>query len=91
MLFHQVYEAKLQKLKDQSYEFRIRLKEHKERPKAVEMLKSSLNLSKTFLVQIDNITDKDEIYTAKDLEELSKLINDTTVRWTLESAGASGL
>lgn len=73
-----VYETKLQKLKDQSYEFRIRLKEHKERPKAVEMLKSSLNLSKTFLVQIDNITDKDEIYTAKDLEELSKLINDTT-------------
>lgn len=73
-----VYEAKLQKLKDQSYEFRIRLKEHKERPKALEMLKNSLNLSRTFLVQIGNLTDKDEIYTAKDLEELSKLINDTT-------------
>ena len=77
---HQVYEARLQKLKKQSLDLRFRLREYTERPKAIEMLRNSLNLSRTFLVQINNITDKDEIYTAKDLEELGKIINDTTVR-----------
>ena len=78
--FDQVYDGKLQQLKKQSLDLRVRLREHKERPKALEMLRNSLNLSRTFLVQITNITDKDEIYTAKDLEELGKVINDTTVR-----------
>lgn len=80
--FDQVYDAKLQQLKKQSLDLRFRLREHKERPKALEMLKNSLNLSRTFLVQINNITDKDEIYTSKDLEDLGKVINDTTVRCT---------
>ena len=78
--FDQVYDGRLQQLKKQSLDLRVRLREHKERPKALEMLRNSLNLSRTFLVQINNITDKDEIYTAKDLEELGKVINDTTVR-----------
>lgn len=75
-----MYDGRLQQLKKQSLDLRVRLREHKERPKALEMLRNSLNLSRTFLVQINNITDKDEIYTAKDLEELGKIINDTTVR-----------
>ena len=75
-----MYDSRLQQLKKQSLDFRFRLREHKERPKALEMLRNSLNLSRTFLVQIKNITDKDEIYTAKDLEDLGKVINDTTVR-----------
>ena len=78
--FDQVYDGRLQQLKKQSLDFRFRLREHKERPKALEMLRNSLNLSRTFLVQINNITDKDEIYTSKDLEDLGKVINDTTVR-----------
>ena len=78
--FDQVYDGRLQQLKKQSLDLRVRLREHRERPKALEMLRNSLNLSRTFLVQINNITDKDEIYTAKDLEELGKIINDTTVR-----------
>jgi len=73
-----VYDSRLKELKKHSLDLRIRLREHKERPKAIEMLRNSLNLSRTFLVQINNITDKDEIYTAKDLEELGKIINDTT-------------
>ena len=76
-----MYDGRLQQLKKQSLDFRFRLREHKERPKALEMLRNSLNLSRTFLVQIKNITDKDEIYTAKDLEDLGKVINDTTVRF----------
>ena len=75
-----MYDSKLQQLKKQSLDLRVRLREHKERPKALEMLRNSLNLSRTFLVQINNITDKDEIYTAKDLEDLDKIIKDTTVR-----------
>ena len=75
-----MYGGRLQQLKKQSLDLRVRLREHKGRPKALEMLRNSLNLSRTFLVQINNITDKDEIYTAKDLEELGKIINDTTVR-----------
>ncbi|KAL9965587.1 hypothetical protein ACROYT_G029408 [Oculina patagonica] len=73
-----VYDDRRQKLKKESSDLRYRLREHKARPKAIEMLRNSLNLSRTFLVQINNITDKDEIYTAKDLEELGKIINDTT-------------
>lgn len=61
-------------------DFRVRLREHNARPKAVEALRNSLNLSTTFLVQINNLTDKDEIYTAKDLEDIQKIINETTVR-----------
>ena len=78
--FHQVYDDKLQKLKKLSLDFRFRLREHKALPKAVEALRSSLNLSRTFLVQINNLTDKDDIYTSKDLEELQTIINETTVR-----------
>ena len=74
-----MYDDRRQQLKKQSSDLRFRLREHKERPKALEMIRNSLNLSRTFLVQINNITDKDEIYTAKDLEELGKIINDTTV------------
>ncbi len=83
--FTQVYDDRRQKLKKESSDLRYRLREHKGRPKAIEMLRNSLNLSRTFLVQINNITDKDEIYTAKDLEELGKIINDTTVRYILYS------
>lgn len=75
-----MYDDKLQKLKKQSLDFRARLREHNARPKALEALRNSLNLSRTFLVQINNLTDKVEIYTAKDLEELQKIINETTVR-----------
>ena len=75
----QVYNDKLQKLKKQSVDFRYRLKENKARPKAIELLRNSLNLSRTFFVQINNITDKDEIYTSRDLEELQTIINETTV------------
>lgn len=73
-----VYNDKLQKLKKQSVDFRYRLKENKARPKAIELLRNSLNLSRTFFVQINNITDKDEIYTSRDLEELQTIINETT-------------
>lgn len=75
----QVYNDKLQKLKKQSVDFRYRLKENKARPKSIELLRNSLNLSRTFFVQINNITDKDEIYTSRDLEELQTIINETTV------------
>ena len=75
-----MYDDKLQKLKKQSLDFRTRLREHNARPKALEALKNSLNLSRTFLVQINNLTDKVEIYTGKDLDELQKIINETTVR-----------
>lgn len=75
----QVYNDKLQTLKKQSVDFRYRLKENKARPKAIELLRNSLNLSRTFFVQINNITDKDEIYTSRDLDELQTIINETTV------------
>ena len=77
--YFQVYNDKLQKLKKQSVDFRYRLKENKARPKAIELLRNSLNLSRTFFAQINNITDKDEIYTSRDLEELQTIINETTV------------
>ncbi|XP_031550486.1 hypoxia up-regulated protein 1-like [Actinia tenebrosa] len=75
-----VYEEKLKALKKISIDFRRRLKEHELRPKAVAALLQSLNLSSTFYNQIQNMTDKNEIFTAKDLEELSK-VNNETMDW----------
>ena len=78
-LLFQVYEAKLSKLREQSSEFRMRLREHNARPKALQSIRQSLNLSSTFMKQIGNLTDKDEIYTAKDLQELETINKETEV------------
>ena len=74
-----VYNGKRDKLREQSTDFRLRLREHKGRPKALESIRSSLNLSSTFMKQIVNITDKDEIYTPKDLQEMEKINKETQV------------
>ena len=79
LLLFQVYDAKLSKLREQSTDFRLRLREHKARPKALESIRNSLNLSSTFMKQIVNLTDKDEIYTAKDLQEMEKINKETQV------------
>lgn len=55
------------------------MKEHVARPKAVAALLKSLNLSTTFFNQVQNMTERDEIYTARDLEELDKTNNETKV------------
>lgn len=55
------------------------MKEHEARPKAVGALLKSLNLSTTFFHQVQNMTERDEIYTARDLEELDKTNNETKV------------
>ncbi|EDO35204.1 predicted protein [Nematostella vectensis] len=72
-----VYNEKLNGLKKISADFRRRMKEHKTRPKALAALNQSLNLSSTFLKQVKNMMEKDEIYTGKDLEELDKVNNET--------------
>ncbi|KAK2566848.1 Hypoxia up-regulated protein 1 [Acropora cervicornis] len=55
-----VYSEKLKKLKERSLDFRFRLREHKARPKALEALKQSLNLSRSFLDWLDK-TEKKQI------------------------------
>jgi predicted DNA-binding ribbon-helix-helix protein len=74
-----VYEEKLTALKKISLDFRRRLKEHDLRPKVIAGLLQSLNLSTTFFNQVANMTERDEIYTSKDLEELWKTNKETLV------------
>ena len=57
----------------------MRRKEHEARPLALEGLLKSLNLSEVFLKQVQNMTDKDEIYSAKDLTDMEKMTTDTKV------------
>lgn len=78
--FLQIYTEKLNALKKISEDFRRRLKEHEYRPKAVAALLQSLNLSTTFFRQVQNMTERDEIYTARDLQDIDKTNNETKVK-----------
>ena len=79
MVSQQAYNEKLNGLRKISQDFRKRLKEHELRPKAVAALLQSLNLSTTFYRQVQNMTERDEIYTARDLQDLDKTNNETKV------------
>lgn len=75
------YETKLNELKVLTKDLYLRVFEHKERPEAIEALKSILNGSVHFLESAKNLTKtknpEKDIYTDIEIETLQKVINET--------------
>ena len=76
----QAYEDKLQELKKMMRAVKERVKEHEERPKALEALKTVMNYSEGFLKSMKNFTGEDLPFTETEYNTLEKLINETRVR-----------
>ncbi|XP_064650576.1 hypoxia up-regulated protein 1-like isoform X10 [Lineus longissimus] len=81
------YDTKLAVLKEEFKDIAYRVEQTKDRPRALEALKSMLNHSRYFLKSIKNLTADEPIFTEVEVTTLSKLINDTTM-WmnTMEEA-----
>ena len=69
----------MKKLKEASKDFYLRISELKNRPDAIENLRRSVNLTVTFLKQVAEMKEKEEIFTNKDLEDVWKVLNETVV------------
>ncbi|XP_064650579.1 hypoxia up-regulated protein 1-like isoform X13 [Lineus longissimus] len=72
------YDTKLAVLKEEFKDIAYRVEQTKDRPRALEALKSMLNHSRYFLKSIKNLTADEPIFTEVEVTTLSKLINDTT-------------
>lgn len=66
-------------MKEACRDFYLRISEKKHRPAALENMGRSLNLTMTFLKQIAEMKEKNEIFTEKDLEDVWKVLNETIV------------
>ena len=69
----------MKKLKEASKDFYLRISELKNRPDAIDNLRRSVNLTVTFLKQVAEMKEKEEIFTNKDLEDVWKVLNETVV------------
>jgi len=68
---------KLKALKEAMKELNARITEAIERPKAIEAMLQSLNMSNLFSTAMLSVPDAKEIYSEKDLKDLEKLQTDT--------------
>merc|ERR1719341_2445686 len=69
------FTTKLKVLKDLSAPIMARVREHKERPEALELLKQSINSSQTFLEKSKaKIVDEEGLFKEKELDSLKKKI-----------------
>ncbi|KAK3107370.1 hypothetical protein FSP39_012931 [Pinctada imbricata] len=74
----EVYTGKLSELKKLTKDLEFRVKEYKERPKALEALHDMINSTEFFLVTLKNMSQLEEpIFTEVEITTLSKLINET--------------
>ena len=78
MIF-QVYQQKLKELKTLTKDLIERVKEHEERPRALDALNSMVNYSEHFLVGMRNFTGENQPFTEVELNTLEKLIIDVKV------------
>jgi len=70
------FNTKLKVLKDLSAPIMARVREHKERPEALEMLRQTINSSNTFLEKSKEKVDDDGFFKEKELEALKKKIQE---------------
>jgi len=68
------FNTKLKVLKDLSAPIMARVREHKERPDALELLRQTINSSNTFLEKSKEKVDDDGFFKEKELEALKKKI-----------------
>ena len=75
----QVYKDKLRELKKASRALFKRVEEAARRPKYLEVIKSSLNVSQDFLARMRNLTYELQIFTDVEMTTLETLIQETKV------------
>jgi len=75
---------KLKALKEAMKEIHGRMAEAKERPKAINAMLQSLNLSSIFATAMLGVPDASEIYSEKDTKDLEKLMADTKT-WFMDN------
>jgi len=68
---------KIKSLREAMKDINGRLKETKERPKAISAMLQSLNLSSIFTAAMLKVPDAKDIYSEKDVKDLEKVITDT--------------
>ena len=82
-LILQVLRDKLKELKDTTKAFFSRLKQTRDRPKAVQQLRDTLNVSRDFLSRMDNLSllldPDDQVFTEVEKEGLRTLYQETEV------------
>ena len=79
----QVLRDKLKELKDTTKAFFSRLKQTRDRPRAVQQLRDTLNVSRDFLSRMDNLSllldPDDQVFTEVEKEGLRTLYQETEV------------
>merc|ERR550519_2541304 len=70
------FKEKLKVLKELTSALFARVREHSERPEALDALDKTLNSSKSFLEKSRNLTGDDEFFKEKELDQLSKKIEE---------------
>jgi len=77
------FKEKLKVLKELTSALFARVREHSERPEALDALDKTLNSSKSFLEKSRNLTGDDEFFKEKELDQLSKKIEEVE-KWQAE-------
>ena len=77
--YTQAYKDKLRELKRASRALFKRVEEFVRRPKYIEALNVSLNVSHDFLLRMKNLTEDLQIFTEVEMSKLEALINETEV------------
>lgn len=72
-----LFKDKLSELKDIVKELFDRVREHKERPEALNSLKEMLNISRVFYEGAKNLSEEDQMFTEVELSTLETLIKET--------------
>ena len=75
----QVYKEKLRELKRARRSLRKRVEEAEKRPKLINHLKESINISVGFVLQMRNISSDLNIFTEVEINTLETLVNESMV------------
>lgn len=81
------YDQKFKELKLRTKELEDRVREHRERPDALDALEKMLNISMTFLDTSKNIPEDQQYFTEVELTTLEKLVKET-LKWRNEKLAA---
>ena len=79
ILCSQAYKEKLRELKRACRSLKKRVEEAEKRPKLIELLRKSINISLGFALYMRNQTGELQIFTEVEMTTLEKLVNDSMV------------
>ena len=74
-----MYREKLREIKRSSRDVRKRVEEAEKRPKLIDRLRETINISLGFAMKISNVSDDMQIFTEVEITSLSNLVNESMV------------